>query len=495
MVDMADRLVTSGWVGIDLGTQSIRVLAVDDDGRRLASATAALTSTRSAGRHEQDPAEWIRLTWQLLNEVTSSIDAGVSIRAIAVSGTSGTIVPMDRAGRPAGPAVMYDDRRGAPRLDEVQHAGAALWDRLGYRMQATWGLPKVLVMRATADPGTVFGHQPDVITAALSGRLLPSDLSSALKTGADLDAVAWPTDLLDHLDVPVEALNDVVASGTVLGTVSAAASRSTGLPRGCAIVAGMTDGCAAQLAAGAVVPGTWNAVLGTTLVIKGAADRRFTDPSGAVYAHRAPFNSGWYPGGASSTGAGAVSALLPHRDLDAVTSEAAALSGIPVVYPLIGKGERFPFVDDTAEPIWPADPATMSDPELLRAIAFGTAFVERLAFELLDDVGYDTSGIVHLTGGGARNRWWNSIRAQILHRPVAVAGNTEGAAGMALLAAAAHVGDSKGRPLDAAAQRMIATPTPVSPADESDDAIEDAYQAFVAQLKQRGYVTESHALR
>lgn len=475
------------WIGIDLGTQSIRVVALGDDGAHLAAASAPLVSMRAGGRHEQDPADWLRLTWQLLRSVTSDLDPEFRIRALAVSGTSGTIVPLDTSGRPVGAAAMYDDRRGAGRLDEVQHAGTALWDRLGYRMQATWGLPKILEMRATAEPGTIFGHQPDVITAALAGRLLPSDLSSALKTGADLDSVEWPVEVFDRLDLPVESLTEVAASGSVLGVVCTDAARSTGLPEGCLIVAGMTDGCAAQLAAGATAPGTWNSVLGTTLVIKGAAEDRHADPTGAVYAHRAPFDGGWYPGGASSTGARAVSALLPERDLDAVTAAAALLTGVPVAYPLIGRGERFPFIADSAEPFWPTDPGSMADPELLRAIAFGTAFVERLAFDLLDDVGYDTSRTVYLTGGGARNRWWNAIRAQVLGRPTQVAAETEGASGMALLAAAAVAPDEQDR-LSTTARRMLSPAITVEPARESEAELDDAYRSFVDRLAARGYL-------
>lgn len=49
----------------------------------------------------------------------------------------------------------------------------------------------------------------------------------------------------------------------VLGQVSAAAARATGLARGTPVVAGMTDGCAVQIGAGALAPGDWNSVLGT----------------------------------------------------------------------------------------------------------------------------------------------------------------------------------------------------------------------------------------
>ena len=47
----------------------------------------------------------------------------------------------------------------------------------------------------------------------------------------------------------------------------------TGIPAGTPIIAGMTDGCAAQIGAGALEVGSWNSVLGTTLVLKGVTSR------------------------------------------------------------------------------------------------------------------------------------------------------------------------------------------------------------------------------
>ena len=472
--------VRRAWAGVDLGTQSARVLVLGDDGAQLALVAAPLRSTRSDGRHEQDPHEWLLVTQRLLQQATAGLPSDVRIAAVAVSGTSGTVVPLDERGRPTGAAVMYDDRRGAARLGEVQDAGAEVWQRLGYRMQATWGLPKLLAMRAHAEPGAVFGHQPDVVTAFLTGRRTPSDLSSALKTGADLDLVAWPHEVFDRLDLPVEALNGVVESGTVIGEVTADAGARTGLPVGCAVVAGSTDGCAAQFAAGALDHGAWNSVLGTTLVLKGVADVRHPDPGGAVYAHRAPFSGGWLPGGASNTGAGSVTALLPGRDLAGLTPVAAALPGIPVAYPLTGSGERFPFVSDSATAFWPAGDPPEQDAAMLQAIVFGTAFLERLAFETLQAIGYDTAGPMYLTGGGARNPWWNAVRARVSGRPALLPTQTEGAAGMALLAAAALEERTDGQdPLRTAAARLLGPAAAVEPADLPDRELEDAYGRFL----------------
>ncbi len=105
----------------------------------------------------------------------------------------------------------------------------------------------------------------------------------------------------------------------------------------------MTDGCAAQIAAGALEAGSWNSALGTTLVLKGVTSDLIRDPAGVVYSHRSP-DGNWLPGGASSTGAGILAQQFPGRDLDALSARAAGREPAAVIaYPLVSQGERFPF--------------------------------------------------------------------------------------------------------------------------------------------------------
>jgi sugar (pentulose or hexulose) kinase len=494
----AERTV---WIGIDLGTQSVRVVALDDAGHQLALAAEPLTSVRSGDRHEQDPAQWWSATRTALSRVTGALGGDAQVRALAISGTSGTVVPVDRdTGEARGMATMYDDRRGASQLDRVAERGADFFARLGYRMQASWALPRMLTMVQEGLPdGAVLAHQPDVISAHLAGRRLPSDLSSALKSGADLDFVGWPEELLSELGLPVARLNGVVASGSVVGRVAGDAAAETGLPVGCRIVAGMTDGCAAQIAAGALRPGSWNSVLGTTLVLKGAARSRQPDPEGVVYAHRAPFGVGWYPGGASSVGAGAISRWLPDRDLAELTAQVDRSAAAPVAYPLSGRGERFPFVADSAEAFWPAEMTHDDDVARFSAILHGVAWTERLAFDLVGSAGYDITGDVLLTGGGARNPVWNQLRADVLGRTLSMPAHSEGAAGMAVLAAAGYAaaegdaaeGDPGGDPLGEAAARLVPEPTRIEPDLRRHGRLMEAYGRYVDVLAERGWLGHS----
>ncbi len=193
------------------------------------------------------------------------------------------------------------------------------------------------------------------MTRALTGHEVASDSSHALKSGYDQRHESWPS--AQVLGVPGELLPAVVRAGTRLGEVCAAAAAQSSLPVGTPVIAGMTDGCAAQIAAGALGEGDWNSVLGTTLVLKGASAREVRDPGGVLYCHRAP-GGGWLPGGASSTGAGVLTAHFPGRDLDDLGRRAAAYEDTDVLaYPLVSRGERFPFAASRAQAFMLGSPA------------------------------------------------------------------------------------------------------------------------------------------
>ncbi|WP_237773053.1 FGGY-family carbohydrate kinase [Streptomyces luteocolor] len=478
------------WLGLDLGTQSARCVAVDSTGQVLAAASRPLTSHREGHRHEQDPEQWWTALADACREALSGID-GDRIRGLALDGTSGTILLADAEGAPLTPGLMYDDGRAAAQAARVNDTGAAVWQELGYRtMQPSWALPKLLWLLdhepAAAGTGVRLLHQPDLITWRLAGHQVPSDASHALKTGHHLVEERWPLREFAGLGVPEELLPEVVRPGSVLGTVCAAAAARTGIPEGTAIVAGMTDGCAAQIGAGALTPGAWNSVLGTTLVFKGMSPHLVRDPGGVVYCHRGPGDS-WLPGGASSSGAGVLSREFPDADLDELTALAARSESDAVAYPLVSTGgERFPFRAPDALPFVLGEPA--DDAERFHAYLLGVACVERLCFDYLDLIGAPVDGPLTLTGGGARNRYWSGLRADVLGRPVRIPEQAEGALGMAVLAAT-----SAGVSVQDAAADMVRIGEEILPDPARTARWTPVYLAFVDALAARGWLDETVA--
>jgi sugar (pentulose or hexulose) kinase len=315
----------------------------------------------------------------------------------------------------------------------------------------------------------------------LCGRYDVTDVSTALKTGADPGRLAWPEAIESRLGIPLGLLPKIVLPGERIGEVTREAAAATGLPAGTPVVAGCTDGTAGFLASGAGSHGDLNVTLGTTLVFKAVSEHPLIDPSGAVYNHRHPAG-GYLPGAASSTGGAWMSAHFAGADLDALGREAAAL--LPtrrIVYPLTQTGERFPFLCPGAKGF--GFDAIVAPAERFAAGMEGVAFLERLGIERFGELGLAVSPIVYATGGGTAGETWLRIRASANRRTYVVPEQPECAIGAAVLAAAGHMGS-----FAEASRAMIRIGRRVEPDTRFAAAYEEQYGRFKNELKRRGYV-------
>lgn len=495
------------WLGVDLGTQSVRAVLVGGPdaagpggggglggaggsgggaGAVLGRGTAPLRSRRWAdGRHEQDPESWWTAVADAIRQALAE-NGAVEIDGIACCGTSGTVLLVEETAgdpaRPLTPGLMYDDARAVAEATLVEREPAPVWAELGLTPQRTWALPKALWLVRHAPgggPGRIrLAHQVDVITSRLIGTPAPADTSHALKTGVDPLAAAWPYDDLVRLGLDPGVLPRVVRPGTVLGGVCRAAAERTGIPEGVPVVAGMTDGCAAQIAAGVLGPGQWGFVLGTTTVLKGVSDQLLHDPTGALYSHRSP-DGFWWPGGASSAGAGVLNQEFDPDDFPGLEGLAAAREPAGcLTYPLVSPGERFPFRRPDARRLTLGTPR--DDADRFAAILQGVGYVQRLCLDHLRALGASVGNPITVTGGATRSAYWTQLQADILCRDVAVPRYAEGAVGMAVLAASTVHG------LPAAAERMTGPATVFHPRDGTH--FDEPYARLVTELERRGWI-------
>lgn len=464
-------------LGIDLATANARATAVCmETGDVLAERSVRLSPVTepSPGWAEQKP-DYASLVAKLLVGITSALGSRRrQIGALSVTGTSGSFVPSDNLGRPIGNAVLYNDQRTASRIPEIVNqsgigptsaAGRIRW--LGEK----YGNPRYL-------------STPDVALAALAGRILPSDTSHFLKAGIDIVNACWPDESLRQAGLQAELAPTLVHPGTVVGTVSPESGLETGLPRDVRIVAGMSDGCTGQIAAGGINAGDAVGVLGTTLVLKSVAETNLVSADRAVYSHRSPEGAFW-PGGASNVGAAALG-IYRGSDVSALQDLAAeAIRHGPatsVHYPLTGRGERFPFACPEATGFieGPDSPGRV---ESFRAILEGVAFVERLGIERLREMGVRVHRYV-VTGGASANNAWNRIRATALQTPVVRPRTHNSAYGAALLAGSSLTGET----ISATASRLVRYDARFDPLEGQSEAVIDNYGRFVEQLTQRGYL-------
>ncbi len=470
--------------GVDVATATVRVQVHEGDGARVAAATRKLdTPARSAGgRCEQDANTWWPAVRDCLADCTAQLGRRrADIAALAICATSGTVALAAPDGRALSPGLMYDDHREVAGVRDAVRLGAHRWCRIGVVPDAGVARISWLAQQAPAR-GAAVCHVPDLVARNLVGHPVATDTSHALKNGYDPLAGQWATEVFDHLGVPTDLLPPVVAPTTVIGTVEPRAAEATGLPEGCRVRAGMTDGCAGQLATGAARVGEFVTVVGTTMVVKGVSPGVVVDPTGTVYSHRHPDGS-WLPGGAANVGGAALSDLDPGRlpELDSAAEDRGPST--VVQYPLRARGERFPFRAPAAEGFTLGTPHDPVDE--YRSRLEGVAFCERLALERMSELGAVAVGPVRTAGGGARSRAWCRIRASVLRRPVLRVASAGTALGAAMLAATGSLHAD----LAGACAAMAAPVEVVEPVDAETALLDESYAAFRDELTRRGWLT------
>jgi sugar (pentulose or hexulose) kinase len=409
-------------VGIDVGTSGSRAVAMRPDFSIAESAAKPLDRFGANGR---DPAVWWAAVEATLKELFSRIDR-MAVRAIAVDGTSGTVLPIDDAGRPVAEPLMYNDK--VPDM-AILAAIASAAPEASAAHGATSGLAKALWLQRLPGIHAVL-HQADWIAGQFSGRFDVSDENNSLKTGYDAEARRWP-DWLAATGVHMELLPTIVRPGSVTGMLTADTADLFGLPRDIAIVAGTTDGCASFLATGVAAPGDGVTALGSSLTIKVLSDRPIFAPRYGIYSHR--LGEAWLAGGASNTGGKVIAEHFPLARIVELSAsiDPATETGLDY-YPLRSVGERFPVADPTLQPR--LLPRPESDADYLKAMLEGIAAIEALGYQRLAELGAPKLTSVRSIGGGAANAAWTAIRQRKLGVDFLPALSDQAAAGAARLA-------------------------------------------------------------
>ena len=422
------------FLGIDIGTSGIRASCINSDEQELLSHHISFAAQHAVqGKNEQDPTNWLSLLDALLIEVSKQLTQlrrEFQITAIAIDGTSSTLIACKKDGTALSPALMYNDQQSQ---QQAQHIRRFAPDDSAVH-GASSSLAKALLLLDRYPDTELFCHQADWLSASLTGVFGISDENNCLKLGYDSIEKQWPDWLQDNDEnilLPEKLLPQVVTAGSKIAQVKAEAIKKYQLAENCIVVAGTTDSIAGVLATGAKNTGDAVTSLGSTLVIKLFSDKPVFNPEFGIYSHR--LKDHWLVGGASNTG-GAV--LLQHFTQTQMVQMTPQLkpeitTGLDY-YPLPDTGERFPINDSNKQSR--IQPRPESDSVFFQALLEGISNIEAEAYKKLETLGAPVPKRIFSTGGGSKNPAWKKIRERTMDIPLQTAEHDEACYGSALLA-------------------------------------------------------------
>ena len=276
-------------LAIDNGTQSLKALAFDADGNLVGRSQVGFKPYFSAhpGWAEQDPDVFWSALCQACRQLVDGhrFDPG-RIVGLALTTQRGTVINLDRHGKPLRPAILWLDQRRAGHLPPL----GGPWGLL-FRMCGLSGT--VAYFQSEAEVNWIRTHQPDIWAATAKYLLLSGYLTYRL-TGDFVDSVGCQVGYLPFdyrrlrwarasnwkwrcVPVAPEQLPRLVAPGRLLGRISRPAARETGLPAGLPIVAAAADKACEVLGSGGLDPSVGCLSYGTTATIN-VTHRRYVEP-------------------------------------------------------------------------------------------------------------------------------------------------------------------------------------------------------------------------
>ncbi len=433
------------FVGIDIGTQSLKVVVADECLRVVGRGSRAYpVSHPHPDWAEQDPRDWDKALAPAIAEALSAAGCSATdVRAVAVTGQLDGCLPVGVDGEPSGPCLIWMDRRATEHLPELP---ADFRDRTGLVPDPGHMAAKASWLMARG--GCEFFHQPvSYLVERLTGARVFDPALASTTMLYDLRDGGFAEDLCELFGVATSHVPSIKPAQSLAGTVTAAGAELSGLRQGTAVAVGTGDDFATPLGAAITTPGSLVCVLGTAEVVGTVSGKLVIDDAGLVETHSFVGghyfveNPGWLSGGAV-TWAKRLLGYSSDRELDAdaatVPVGAAGVTFLPAL-----SGAMAPAWRSQARGCFYGLTPAHSRAELARAVLEGCAFAMYDVKRRIDELGLPIDRVVAL-GGGAASDTWLQIRADICGLPVdGVVGADSCALGAVVLAAVAagHAAD------------------------------------------------------
>jgi xylulokinase len=439
---MAELAMTSTnlTLGIDLGTQSTKVLVYDADERKTLSVTQAPHDIvqKSDGTSEQETQFWTNALESCLERTEAALLR--SVKAIGVSGQQHGFVPLDADGKPVYRVKLWNDTSTAEECELITKAYGGrdrLISEVGNPIVPGYTAPKVLWLKR---------HQPEKYRA-LAHILLPHDYLNFYLTGKytmeagdasgtgwfDVRARKYAPKVLQAMDSErnlMDCIPGLIAPEASAGRIRPELAKRFGFSEQVLVSAGGGDNMMAAIGTGCVTPGSFTVSLGTSGTLFAFADAPVVDPKGLVAAFCSS-TGGWLPlvctmNCTVSTELTRGLLALPVAELDGLAGAVPAGSDGLLTLPFY-VGERTPNLPKARGGLLGITPQNFQKAHLVRSAMEGALYALRFGQDAFTSLGARPRQI-RLTGGGAKSRVWQQLAADIFGCSVVVPDVAETAA-------------------------------------------------------------------
>jgi sugar (pentulose or hexulose) kinase len=448
-------------LAIDAGTTSVKAGLFAPDGRCLGVGRQEYQlETPAADRVQLDP----EVYWQAcLKTVREAIrQSGVThaqVKTLAVSSQGETTITLDAKGKVIYPALVWLDNRASDQAAFLaEKFGKDVYSRTGIpEIVPTWSACKILWIRQNEPEVFSRAHKfllvQDYLIYRLTGRIVTDGSVSCTTLNFDIVQKTWWTDVLDAIGIGTDQLPEIVPPGTAVGTLSPEAAAQLGLTTETCVVTGGMDQAVGAIGAGNFKPGMVSESTGAALAIQATITDPMIDQSRVVpvYCHSVPGQYLFVP--VCPTAGMAFKWLRDSffqdemKKADDETMDAydrltqlaqpvpAGSDGLIMLPHLMGAFSPEPNL--SARGSFTGFTLHHTRGHFVRALMEGVAFLLKRNIDYIERTGMVIPEI-RSTGGGARSRLWNQIKANVCNRPIVTLANEETALlGDAILAGVA----------------------------------------------------------
>ena len=458
------------FLGIDIGTSSVKEVLVDGLATPVAHASMPLSLARPQPLWaEQDPLDWWRAAVAAVRTLPAA--ARAEVRAIGICGQMHGATLLDADGRVLRPAMLWNDGRAMAECVELERREPRSRAICGNVMMPGFTAPKLLWV-ARHEP-QVFARTArvllpkDYVRLQLTGAAV-SDMSDASGTGwLDVARRDWSDAMLAATGLDRAHMPRLVEGSAASGTLTAQAAADLQLPQ-VVVAGGAGDNAASAVGMGVIAPGQTLLSLGTSGVLFVVSAQLLPNPDKAVHAFCHCLPRLWHQMSVTLSAASVldwVAQLTGETDLQRLVDSAQARGlsrATPYFLPYLS-GERTPHNDPHSRGVFFGLTAATERADLALAALEGVALSFADGMDALLENG-GVVGEISVTGGGARLPYWGSLLAAALNRPLTYrVGSDIGAAiGAARLARLALTGESP---------QAVCVPPPVTQVIEPDAAL------------------------